>query len=156
MISEEETGLIQRNNAAALLMMNNSSGVQQMTLSPSGVIGLREMKHGAYFELAGFLPCGALFIHHAQQVYRTERMHRPLVLGTAARLDTYPLNATLRDILCILTSRIAPAWAGYLDDVEFSPSKDRMACTLVVSTNAENTRFVAQTLVATRVRRSAQ
>ena len=55
MISEEETGLIQRNNNAALMM--NSSGVQQMTLSPTGVIGLREMKHGAYFELAGFLPC---------------------------------------------------------------------------------------------------
>ena len=85
MISEEETGLIQSNNNAALMMMNNSSGVQQMTLSPTGVIGLREMKHGAYFELAGFLPCGALFIHHAQQVYRTERVHRPLVLGTAAR-----------------------------------------------------------------------
>ena len=56
MISEEETGLIQRNNAAVMM---NSSGVQQMTLSPTGVIGLREMKHGAYFELAGFLPCGA-------------------------------------------------------------------------------------------------
>ena len=68
MISEEETGLIQSNNAAAVMMMN-SSCVQQMTLSPTGVIGLREMKHGAYFELAGFLPCGALFIHHAQQVY---------------------------------------------------------------------------------------
>ena len=113
MISEEETGLIQRNNAA----MMNGSTIQQMTLSPTGVIGVREMKYCAYFELAGFLPCGALFIHHAQQVYRTEHVHRPLVLGTAARLDTYTLNATLRDILCVLTSRIAPAWAGYLDEV---------------------------------------
>ena len=152
MIPEEETGLIRRNNAT----MINGSSTQQMTLSPTGVLGVREMKQGAYFELAGFLPCGTLLIQHADIVYSTERVHRPLVLGTAARLDTHTLSATLRDILCVLTSRIVPAWAGYLDDVEFLPSKDRMACTLVVSTNFENTRFVVQPLVAARVVASAQ
>ena len=149
-ISEEETSLIRNNNNNAMMVHGC------LTLSPTGVIGVRDAQHGAYFELAGFLPCGTLFIQHAGVSYRTERVHRPLVLGTAARLDTHTLNETLRDVLYVLTSLHVPAWAGYIDDVEFSPSKDRMACTLVVSTNTENTRFVVQPLVATRVRRSAQ
>ena len=149
-ISEEETSLIRNNNNNAMMVHGG------LTLSPTGVIGVRDAQHGAYFELAGFLPCGTLFIQHAGVSYRTERVHRPLVLGTAARLDTHTLNETLRDVLYVLTSLHVPAWAGYIDDVEFSPSKDRMACTLVVSTNTENTRFVVQPLVATRVRRSAQ
>ena len=149
-ISEEETSLIRNNNNNAMMVHGG------LTLSPTGVIGVRDAQHGAYFELAGFLPCGTLFIQHAGVSYRTERVHRPLVLGTAARLDTHTLNETLRDVLYVLTSLHVPAWAGYIDDVEFSPSKDRMACTLVVSTNTENTRFVVQPLIATRVRRSAQ
>ena len=149
-ISEEETSLIRNNNNNAMMVHGG------LTLSPTGVIGVRDAQHGAYFELAGFLPCGTLFIQHAGVSYRTERVHRPLVLGTAARLDTHTLNETLRDVLYVLTSLHVPAWAGYIDDVEFSPSKDRMACTLIVSTNTENTRFVVQPLIATRVRRSAQ
>ena len=149
-ISEEETSLIRNNNNNAMMVHGG------LTLSPTGVIGVRDAQHGAYFELAGFLPCGTFFIQHAGVSYRTERVHRPLVLGTAARLDTHTLNETLRDVLYVLTSLHVPAWAGYIDDVEFSPSKDRMACTLVVSTNTENTRFVVQPLIATRVRRSAQ
>ena len=112
-ISEEETSLIRNNNNNAMMVHGG------LTLSPTGVIGVRDAQHGAYFELAGFLPCGTLFIQHAGVSYRTERVHRPLVLGTAARLDTHTLNETLRDVLYVLTSLHVPAWAGYIDDVEF-------------------------------------